>query len=85
MGLNRVLFDTWLPMVVPLGALAILIIVLSIASSLIQQWYADHREAKKRHSSHEVPKDESISIAIPSPVPLKQRLIPLSQVARYVV
>jgi hypothetical protein len=58
MGLNRVLFDTWLPMVVPLGALAILIIVLSIASSLIQQWYADHREAKKRHSSHEVPKDE---------------------------
>ena len=45
-------------MVVPLGALAILIIVLSIASSLIQQWYADHREAKKRHSSHEVPKDE---------------------------
>jgi hypothetical protein len=51
-------WDTWLPAVVSLGALAILIIVLSIASNLIQQWYADHREARNRNRSHEVPTDE---------------------------
>jgi hypothetical protein len=48
----------WLPFIVSLAALAIIIIVLSTASSLIQQWYVDHGKPGKRDRSHEVLRDE---------------------------
>jgi len=46
-------WDTWLPLIISLSTLAILIWILSLGSSLIQQWYADHRAAKTKEEEHQ--------------------------------
>jgi hypothetical protein len=51
-------WDTWVPLIVSFAALAILIIVLSTGSILVQQWYAGH-QARKHNRSHETRKDDS--------------------------
>jgi hypothetical protein len=57
-------WDTWVPLIVSFAALAILIIVLSTGSILIQRWYADHLQARKHNHSHEVPEDKSQNDAV---------------------
>jgi hypothetical protein len=46
-------WDTWWPLIISLSILAILIWILSLGSSLIQQWYADHRAAKTKEEEHQ--------------------------------